>query len=198
MKIVSALFFLFVSLAAAAQPKRHLAFDLAPSLHGSGDLLGPFVNIEYGKYVNRRSQWTVNFGTSIHSSEETVLVNTGGSTRDASYRRVTAGLQLGLQFWAAPVRSVRHELAVGLGPLVRYQSSNASGGYSLYLLPGSGPAFSFYNNEPQNIFSVGYQFGLAYAYTFRKGFLLGLKAGLQNDTNADIMTHVGLRMGKRF
>lgn len=199
MKYLFTLLLLFMFTCGFTQRNQQASLDISGSMHGSGDLLGLGVNVEYGKYIMPRLEWTGNLTTTIHSDTEEVLITYSGSgNRDASFRMVTAGIQLGSQLYFAPVRTASNELKIGAGPIVRYQSSNASGGYGLTILPGPEPAFTFYNREKQNIVSAGYQVSFAYAFTFRKGFLLGLKASLQNDTNADIITQVGLRLGKRF
>ena len=177
---------------------RQASFDLSGSLHGSGDLLGLGVSVEYGKYIKHRLEWTGNLTTTIHSDADEALVNSGFRQRDASYRQVTAGLQLGSQLWFASLRTASNEIKIGAGALLRYQSSNAGGGYVVYVLPGPDIAYSFYNNEKQNLLSPGYQLSVAYAHTFSKNFFIGVKASLQNDTNADIITQAGLRVGKRF
>jgi hypothetical protein len=46
--------------------------------------------------------------------------------------------------------------------------------------------------------TAGYLVALSYSYTFPKRLFLGLKASFQNDTNGDVITQYGLRIGKRF
>ena len=114
---------------------------------------------------------------------------------------VTGGIQLNGQANYAPLHSKAHELKVGMGPVLRYQSSSASGGYGVTFPPAINypePVFTFRQVEDQNIVTVGYLVAVSYAYTFRGQFFIGAKASFQNDSNADVITQYGLRIGKRF
>lgn len=191
--------FCFTTFCALSQ-KRFASADISTSLHGSGDLVGPAINFEYGKYIKKRLAWSANFTATIHSGAETLLWINGAPVEGYDFREVTAGLQVGGYMWVSPIQSQRHEVRFGIGPLVRYQSASHNGGLETIVLrrPDPVPAVILQNNESQHLFSPGYQAALVYSFVFKKGLLFGLRGSLQNDTNADIITQVGLRVGKRF
>lgn len=180
---------------------RQLSVDLNRSFHGSGDMRGAGFAVEYGKFIKPKVEWTGSLGANIHHSSYGLTVDYGNGPIDASYRTVTAGIQLGSQLWFAPLHTVANEFKIGAGPFLRYQSSGAADSYGVTFPVATGypePVFTFRNNEPQNRLTAGYQVSLSYAYTFAKRFFIGAKASFQNDTNADVLTHYGLRIGKRF
>jgi hypothetical protein len=155
--------------------------------------------VEYGRYLAKRFELSGGLAAQIHHDQEKLLLNTGGDPIDASYRMVTGGIQVyGLASFA-PLRSHSHELKAGIGPLLRYQSSSASGGYGISLFPNyPEPVFTFRQVEDQNIVTIGFTAAFSYNYTFTKGFLIGAKAAFQTDTNGDVLTQYGIRIGKRF
>ena len=194
------LIFLF-SFLAKAQRQQQLSLDLNRSFHGTGDLVGPGFNVEYGRYLTGRLELTAGLGANVFGDAFPVQLISGGQTMDASYRMVTGGLQFNGQVNIAPLRTRFHEMKLALGPLLRYQSSSAAGGYSVTYPPATNypePVFTFRHYEDQNVLTVGYMASVSYAYTFARGFLLGAKASFQNDTNEDVITQYGLRIGKRF
>lgn len=194
------LFFLFPFLV-QAQIQQQLSLDLNRSFHGTGDMRGFGFAVEYGKYAGKRLELTAGVAANIHHDAFPLLVSPLGNPIDASYRLVTGGLQLNGQANFAPLRTRAHELKIGLGPVVRYQSSNASGGYGVTFPPAVDypePVFTFRNYEDQNLVTLGYQAAASYSFTFQNRLFVGAKASFQNDTNGDVITQYGLRIGKRF
>jgi hypothetical protein len=202
MKLYYTIFLLSLfRLSAQAQNKQQISIDLNRSFHGTGDMRGLGFTAEYGNYIGKRVELTAGIGANVHHDAFTLLLTQFGQTVDASYRMVTGGLQLNGQVNYAPLQSKAHELKLGAGPVVRYQSSSASGGYGITFPPAINypePVFTFRQVEDQNILTVGYLVAVSYAYTFRGKFLIGAKASFQNDTNSDVITQYGLRIGKRF
>jgi hypothetical protein len=99
----------------------------------------------------------------------------------------------------APLRTKNHEAKLGAGPVVRYQSSSYPNIYGTTTLPNfPKPVFTFRHYEEQNMLTFGYQVAVSYAYTLRSRFFIGGKMSFQNDTNGDVITQYGLRVGKRF
>lgn len=190
---------LLFSLFVQAQTIQQVSLDLNRSFHGTGDLRGLGFGVEYGHYFAKRLELTAGVGANVHHDEQKVLLNQFGETTDASYRMVTGGLQLNGQVNFAFLHTKAHEFKMGLGPVVRYQSSSASGGYSILTFTSyPEPVFTFRQFEEQNIVTAGYLASVSYSVTFPGRFFIGAKASFQNDTNADVITQYGLRIGKRF
>ncbi|HEU4903931.1 MAG TPA: hypothetical protein VFT06_14095 [Flavisolibacter sp.] len=198
-QLVTLSLFLLFTATAYTQNKQQLSLDLNRSFHGTGDMRGLGFAVEYGHYVGKRIELTAGVGTNVHHDVYPLFLNQSGRIVDASYRMVTGGLQLNGQVNVAPLRTRRHEVKLGIGPVVRYQSSSASGGYGVLSATGyPEPVFTFRQYEKQNVVTVGYLAALSYSFTFPGQFLIGAKASFQNDTNADVITQYGLRIGKRF
>ena len=182
-------------------PSQQISISSGRSFHGSGDQRGVLFSVEYGKYFRKRWEISGGFSTTIHSNETLLLLHyPNAETIDASYRSTTAGLQFNTVLSFAPVRSKHHEVKIGAGGLFRYQSDSYSSN-GIYFPPSNNfpePFFTFRNNSKQNTFNAGYIVQVGYAYTFKNNILLGIKAGFQNDTNADVLTNYGFRVGKRF
>ncbi len=171
------------------------------SFHGTGDQRGLLFSVEYGKYFKKRWELSGGFSSTIHSRETLLFVYySNAEPIDASYRSTTAGLQFNTLISFAPVRSKHHEVKIGAGGLLRYQSDSYAS-YGMYFPPANNfpePFFTFRNFGKQNTFNAGYLVDVVYAYTLRKNILIGAKLGFQNDTNGDVLTNYGLRIGKRF
>lgn len=200
MKFFGTIFiFLLFSVFAQAQLNRQLTVDMNRSFHGSGDMEGLGFAVEYGLFFSHHLEFTTGLSANLHHTFRPVWLTHFNPPIDASFRMVTGGLQWQGQVQFAPLRTPNQEAKIGVGPVVRYQSSsypNAYGSYQLNNFPE--PVFTFRHYEPQNLVTAGYQVSLSYAYTFARGFLLGAKASFQNDTNSDVITQYGLRVGKRF
>lgn len=193
------LLFLSVGTFAQAQNKKQISLDLNRSFHGTGDLRGLGFAVEYGHYFSKRFEITGGVATNVHHDVYPLLLNQSGQIIDASYRMVTGGLQLNGQANIAPLHTSRHEVKLGIGPVVRYQSSSASGGYDVISATNyPEPVFTFRQYEKQNMVTLGYLTTVSYSFTFPGQILIGAKASFQNDTNADVITQYGLRIGKRF
>jgi hypothetical protein len=200
-KLYLTAFSLLSILTASAQQKRQISADLNRSFAGTGDMKGLGFAIEYGQYIRKKIELTGALSSDLHHDEYKLLIVGGGTTPDASYRMVTGGVQFNGQLNYAPLRTQGSELRIGAGPVLRYQSSSASGGYGVYQPTGTGipePVFSFRQVEDQNILSAGYLVSLSYAYTFRSKLLIGAKASFQNDINADVILQYGVRIGRRL
>ena len=178
----------------------NLQLSLGKSFHGSGDLNGIFFSSEYGHYFKRRLEISGNVSSTIHHGAFTLLISAPYGNYDASFRYVTAGLQAGGKIGFAILRSRQHELKMQTGALFRYQSSS-SDGYGITFPPVINypePVFTFRNYEKQNLFTAGYTADLSYTFTTGKNLLLGIKAGFQNDTNGDVISHISFIAGKRL
>lgn len=200
MKIVLAFLLLFFfSIFAQAQKGQQLSLDLNRSFHGTGDMQGLGFAVEYGHYLTQRLELTTGVAATVHHDVFPLRLTNFSEPVDASFRIVTAGLQWQGQVNYAPLRTKHHEARLGAGPVVRYQSSSLPNIYGRTTIPNyPEPVFTFRHSEKQNLLTLGYQVALSYAYTLRSRFFIGGKMSFQNDTNGDVITQYGLRIGKRF
>lgn len=145
-----------------------------------------------------------NFKGTTHDGKDIILVtnNSTGKQTDASVRFTTAGVQLGINAGYSLLRNRHHEFAISPGFFGRYQSaSNGNDGYNVYYPAAAGqPAvlIGYDNHTPQRVYSLGYTLQLLYNYTINNKVYIGLAPAFQNDTNADMITHIALTVGRRF
>ncbi len=195
--------FIMVSTTAIGQEKNEkFILDFNRSRHGTGDMNGVFVNLQYSKGFARRFDWYADLGFSVHD-----LVyfnnNPNNPAKNEIYeqRYVTAGLQLGGGIAFKPLLG-KNEISIQLGPLVRYQSSSlpVSAGI-LYPETTKLPFMAEqvqHMNEPLRTFNVGARLRFAYYYTLGRNILVGANANIQTDTYGDVIHGYGISVGQRF
>jgi len=185
-------------------PKKSVQFNIDKSKHGSGDMNGISLGLTYTRYIKKKLSIDFNFKSTIHDGQDTFLLLLNNAViQDGSVRKTTAGFQFGSMIRYSLMRSPSHEFLIGLGIYGRFQSSSlGDNGYTVsFPQPGNinQPILIAFDNEtPQRIYTIGYMTQVSYNYTFKKGLFAGINAGFQNDSNADIITHLGLMIGKRF
>lgn len=172
------------------------------SRHGSGDMDGIVFGAEYTRYLSHVFSLNINIrGTINHSHSDYSYTNPATLIKsDASVRFTTAGAQLGINAQLSALRSLHHEIMFSLGGFGRYQSASPDG-YSVMYPPATGypeMVFSLYNWNKQNTMSAGLLFQLHYNFTFNNNLLLGIKGGIQTDTEGDLIPQAALSIGKRF
>jgi hypothetical protein len=183
-------------------PNRLLTANVGYGRAGTGDIYGVQVGFEYEKKFRPRLSWSTEFATTIHDGEDLFLVQLEGRPQeDMSYRFNTTGLQLAGKLGYHFLTEKRTDFGVKLGVLARYQTSTLSSNEILF------PALTGYplpvrilrNNEPQRTIAAGGLFQLFGRYTFQRNIALGATAGMQFDTNGDIIfPQFSLTIGKRF
>ncbi|MCY7352575.1 MAG: hypothetical protein LH606_18285 [Cytophagaceae bacterium] len=170
--------------------------------HGTGDLSGFLVNVEYQKRFKKKVFWYLAFGSTLHDGYFPLYYKElNGDPIDGSIRHTTGGVQLtggvGLNF----VKTRRHELGIQAGTLVRYQSSSYFDDLAIYhpiVTTFPYPAIVFRNRTPQRTLAVGGMGRLFYNFSLTNHFFIGLNAGLQGDTNGDVITQFLLTAGRKF
>ncbi len=197
--------FVFISISADGLAQKNLKnnFNLyfGRSFHGTGDLSGICFTAEYGHFVDRKLEISGNITSTMHWGSFGLFLNSPSQSYDASLRYGTAGLQAGGKLGFAFLNQPNHILKAQGGSFVRYQSSSLPGQYGVTFPPAINypePVFTFRHEERQNIFTVGYTVGLSYAFVTTRQWMLGAKAGFQNDTNGDVITYYGIVFGKRL
>jgi hypothetical protein len=186
---------------AQENPKNSVQLYIARSFHGTGDLPGILLTAEYGHFFKKRLEISGNITSTIHWGSFGLFVTNQFGTFDQSFRFGTAGIQAGSKFGYTILNFPRHSLKAKAGSFIRFQSSSASGGYGVTYPPAVNypePIFTFRQVEKQNLFTVGYLAELSYTFITNKNLLLGVTAGFQNDTNADVITYYGIFIGRKI
>ncbi len=191
------------SMAAIGQEKNEkFVLDFDRSRHGTGDMNGIIVNLQYSKRFARRFDWYGDLGFSIHDLVR-LNDNPNNPAKNEIYERryVTAGLQLGGGIAFRPITG-KNEFSIQLGPLVRYQSSSLPVSSGILYPEFTKLPFMVeqvqHMDEPFRTFNVGARLRLAYYYTFSRNIIIGANANLQTDTYGDVIHGYGLSVGKRF
>ncbi|MEO7316120.1 MAG: hypothetical protein ABIW47_13105, partial [Ginsengibacter sp.] len=99
------------------------------------------------------------------------------------------------------VQTARSEIYVGLNALLRYQSTSYYDDLSIYFPALTGlpiPVISFINSTPARTFAIGGGIRLGYNYTTEKNILFGILGEFQMDSNGDVLSQLGVMVGKRF
>lgn len=183
-------------------PREAIQALLGFSHHGSGDMKGISFGAEYTWYLSHKFSLNINLLGTIHHSRHYYSYThpTSQTTTDTEVRFTTGGAQLGINAQLSVLRSLHHEILFSLGGFGRYQSASPDS-YSMYPPQATGYPeflFSLYSFEPHNTFSPGVLLQFHYNFTFNNNMILGLKTGIQTDTNGDLIPQAGLTIGKRF
>jgi len=173
----------------------------ARSFHGTGDLSGIHFSAEYGHFFKKRLEISGNITSTIHWGSFALFVTNQFGTFDESFRYGIAGIQAGSKLGYTILNFQHHSLKVQGGSFIRFQSSSLPDVYGVTFPPAINypePVFTFRHEEKQNIFTIGYVAELSYVFITNKNLLLGIKAGFQNDTNADVISYYGVFIGKKI
>jgi hypothetical protein len=157
---------------------------------------------EYGKYTGKRFEYGLNVKTTIVGDEFNVLMSQpDGTVRDASFRYSSAGLQAGPFIGYHLLQAKHHQFMIQLGAFGRFQNSTYPSRYSFYFdyTPTPlRPVFEFWHDDNQNTFTAGYSVDLSYDFITNKKLMLGVKAGVQNDINGNVITQICFTIGKKI
>ena len=190
----------FQSLEAQIAAKHSLTFGLGYSSHGTGDMKGISFFSEYCKLLGKRTDWSLNATSTIHGgAAKVILIHPDGTSSDASFRYNHGGLQIGPKAGYRILQAGHHQVKIQAGAFARYQNSSLPDVYSYHIDQNSETVnFDFLHEEKQNTFSCGYSVDLSYNFITSKKLILGFKAGFQNDTRGDVITHLTLLAGRSF
>jgi len=110
---------------------------------------------------------------------------------------VSAGLNILTNLNYYLLNNVKHQFAMGGGPIVRLQNSSVPVETSSSLGSSGQPELGVKYGKLRTI-SIGYNFSPAYYYQCCKKMSIGVKLVVQNDTEGDLITSycafVGLRL----
>ena len=199
-KISLSILLIFLILVVQAQdskelPPNSIQLFSAYSKHGTDNVDGFAMMIDYNHHFSKRFSWEASIGTTLHDgTKEVSYWDSSGNLVYGPVNFTTSGVQTGLLFGFDVVRTSRHSFQVCLGPLLRYQSTSNPDIVGL--------AITFpYNSRvdfPARTLSFGGIGTISYSYTFRNNLFVHLQACLQYDSNDDALNMFGVGVGKRF
>jgi hypothetical protein len=170
--------------------------------HGSGDMDGVLVNIDYNHYYNSRISIVYNLGFSLHGQKAypVVIKNNPSTPSDLQTEVptwVTSGLQIGGLFTYNFSKTNYSGFKLGLGPILRYQLNSYPDRYVYYgeSNPWYQQPFYVFQETDNNMFNVGYNIRATYDLKSKKRNNFGVILFFQNDTNADLLAGFGLKCG---
>jgi hypothetical protein len=179
-------------------------FQLATGIskHGTGDMSGYAIAIDYKRYLRQRTSISIGLATTIHDGVSLLLyTDPNNNPVDGSFRYGSSGIQLSARAGYSFVRSKRHTLEIQIGALVRYQTSSTYDERSTFFPALTGypvPLSYLVHLEKQQIVSLGGIGAFQYQYHFASGDHIGFRSSLQTDTNGDVISMVSLLFGYRL
>ncbi|WP_025762630.1 hypothetical protein [Dyadobacter tibetensis] len=184
-------------------PNESLRFNIGRGRHGTGDVQGLVLGVEYEKYFRKKLSWSTEIGTTIHDGSDLLLVTEdNGEVHDLSYRYTTAGAQLVGKIGYHFLQKTNWDLGIRVGGFFRYQSSSVPDDLTMLFPIATGlpvPIFITEHITPQRTYSVGGLSQLFASYSIKQKIILGLTTGLQLDTNGDtIFPQLSFTIGRRF
>lgn len=184
-------------------PRRILSTNLGAGKHGTGDLYGLMAGFEYEQQFRPKLSWSTEFAMTIHDGEDLLLVKQDNlPQQDMSYRFTTAGMQLAGKIGYHAVRTKNADYGIKLGVAARYQSTSLADDRELLFPALTGYPFLvriLRNTEHQRTIAAVALTQLFARYTFGKDIVVGALAGLQLDTNGDVIfPQFSVSIGKRF
>jgi hypothetical protein len=179
-------------------------FQLATGIskHGTGDMSGYAIAIDYKRYLRQRTSINIGLATTIHDGVFQILyTDPNNNPVDGSYRYGTSGIQLNARMGYSMIRTKHHTLDFQLGALLRYQTSSYYDDLTTLYPPATGlpiPVFYQVNRSNQRTVSFGGIGAIQYQYHFASGDHIGFRSSLQTDTNGDVISMVSLLFGYRL
>ncbi|MCF0050671.1 hypothetical protein LXM25_11415 [Dyadobacter sp. LJ53] len=184
-------------------PGQMISAQLGAGKNGTGDLYGLMVGFEYEKLFRPKLSWSTELAMTIHDGEDQLLVQLDNFPQeDMSYRFTTAGMQLAGKIGYHAVRTKNADYGIKLGVGARYQSTSLADDREILFPALTGypiPLRILRNTEPQRTIAAVALTQLFARYTFKRNIVAGALAGLQLDTNGDVIfPQFSFSIGKRF
>ena len=179
-------------------------FQLATGIskHGTGDMSGYAIAIDYKRYLRQRTSISIGLATTIHDGVSLIyFTDPNNNPVDGSYRYGSSGIQLNARAGYSMIRSKRHTLDVQLGALVRYQTSSYYNELTTLFPALTGypiPLSYLIHRDKQRTVSFGGIGVIQYQYHFTSGDHIGVRGSLQTDTNGDVISMLSLLFGYRL
>ncbi|TAE18652.1 MAG: hypothetical protein EAZ47_03980 [Bacteroidetes bacterium] len=182
--------------------KTNIVVGINYSSHGTGDLHGFSINLEYRKQVKKRITLSFGLTSTIHDGKILIAYfDSTGDRRDASLRINTSGVQLTSAVEFTILKTKKNQFAVGIAPLVRYQTTSRPNDLFVYFPAATGfplPVLAINNTTPQRTLTAGGLISLSYNRQLSEQLTFGVRVSTQNDTRLDVINQIGLSLMYRL
>jgi hypothetical protein len=180
----------------------YLSGGLNYSSHGTGDLNGFSINLEYRKQVKKRITLSFGLTSTIHDGKILIAYfDSTGDRRDASLRINTSGVQLTSAVEFTILKTKKNQFALGIAPLIRYQTTSRPNDLFVYFPAATGfplPVLAINNTTPQRTLTAGGLISLSYNRQLSEQLTFGVRVSTQNDTGLDFINQIGLSLMYRL
>lgn len=184
------------------QISKTLQLDIGIGNHGTGDMKGYNINVEYKKDLPKQISYTIGLTTTIHNGEKPIFYNDANNQMvDASYRYNTSGVQIACKVGLRFLKSKNTDIGARIGSLFRYQSSTYYDDLNVLFPIITGlpfPVTTVINKTSQETLSIGAIGQLYFSQFISKRHFLGLNANFQLDSKGDTITQLQLTVGIRL
>lgn len=183
------------------ETKKQLALGINYARHGSGDMDGILVNLDFIRNYTKKISIIYNLGFTLHGQKAfpgTIANNPSiPSDRITEVPQwVTAGIQISSLISYNFSKQNKSGLNLGAGPVLRYQLNSYPNSFTYY---GQGnpwfqQPFYVFKEIDNNRINLGYAVRIGYDFKSSKNRNFAINTFLQNDTNGDMMVGLGLKM----
>lgn len=144
------------------------------STNGSGDMRGYCFFNQVDIQLNKR--FYISPGIQFTNHPE------NGNYTGEYLNYITSGVDVFTNINYLIINNIHHHIAIGAGPLIRFQTSNVPD----------------YDNSDLHTTSIGFDVAPSYYYQCNNKLLFGAKFSFQNDTNGDVITTATAFVGVRL
>ncbi len=180
-------------------PARLLQIDFGINKHGTGDMPGCGLNVDYKKYLRKRIFLSFGLGmTTNNGTSKIFYTDDAGNLTDASYRYGAGGAQISGEFGISMIRDVRNDFGLQAGIIGRYQSSSYYDEITVLYPVVTGlpiPVTAVVHKSPQETISIGGIGQVYYNYFINAKVFVGFRSSLQMDSNGDVLTQFMISSG---
>lgn len=170
--------------------KNKINVAAGPSWHGTGDMKGFMVSVNYEHQFVKRFSLSGGLTTTIHYKRDDGY---SSSPQNTDMNFTTAGMQLNSFGSYYLLAKQDTKLSAYAGALLRFQSTSLPSVYAHTQDPTyPDPFYTVRYYEKPNAISPGYGFGLSLKTRIAPKYFLGITAGFQNDTRGDAITAISL------
>ncbi len=171
-----------------------LQLGVQRSFHGTGDFGGVAVDAGYDHSFNRKMDLYGGITSTVHSRKITFT----SLPPDKTLNFTTAGIQLTSMIQWAVIARTDHRFKIGAGPIFRFQSTSLPTAIGTSYDPSvyPEPFYTVYESGSYNTFTVGYTAAIIYQPRISYRYHLGFKFHFQNDTNGDVISGIGILVGR--
>lgn len=166
------------------------------TFYHKGDFGGVFCSASYLNLLRKRLGYEVKLAGTIHDGKSSILYYDEDNSiwKNGELRYITGGLQVSTELDFFLMSRKNQFLAIGLGPVIRYQITTFPkyGWYNFY------PASFFEEPRYSRTFAIGGGGSIRYGYIFKNCLLIQANASLQFDSNNDAVNMFGISLGRVF